>query len=125
MLARRVLVLVAMITDPYRRPAVAAEPESPNPRLWHVVMAVVIAAPLLAAAALLDRDVADGIRSLPEDDRDALYRRTTENVEMCNRRRVDALQSYCEAQRELLREFPECDATCEAIARAGSTCVRC
>lgn len=116
-----------MVVDPYRRPAVARnEATEPGfPRVWQLVVAVLIAAPLLATAALLDRSVGDGIRSLTEDERDAFYERTLDNVRMCNSARIDDLQSVCDEQRELLREFPECDAACESIARARDACVRC
>lgn len=116
-----------MVAHPYRRPAVVASDarDEPSPRFWHVVAVTLVAVPMLALAALFDRDASDGVRSLDPRARDAFYERTRENVRMCNDAGVEELQSFCQDQRELLRVFPECDESCERLARRADVCVRC
>src|SRR5262245_353655 len=57
---------------------------------------------------------------MPEVERRALYGRTLRTLEStCEpRKRPDGLADHCRRQAELIVQFPECDATCEALAEA-------
>ena len=57
------------------------------------------------------------IRSLPRDERAALYQRTLENVQTICASSDLALGPYCAEQSRILLLFAECDADCRELAR--------
>jgi hypothetical protein len=74
---------------------------------------------VLAAWGLLSDRKARELAGLPPPTRQELYERTMANLaSICagtdSRRRED----FCREQAELALRFPECDATCERLARA-------
>jgi hypothetical protein len=61
----------------------------------------------------------DAIRRLPEPDRRALYQRTLETLTAsCERgTRPSGLEAFCQQQAEFILQFPECDTSCQSLAR--------
>jgi hypothetical protein len=55
---------------------------------------------------------------LPEAERHALYLRTKANLEQVCPAPPEALKGYCQQQADFLGQFPECDASCQALAAA-------
>lgn len=62
------------------------------------------------------------VRSLPLEERSALYQTTLGVLRgACYAGRSDGLDAFCRKQAEFIVEFPECDAACMAFARARSS----
>lgn len=84
-----------------------------------VIGAVVLL--LLGAAMLLiwiDGSKAQAVRDLPPAERQALYRRTLEDLRtVCAARHANDLDGHCRDQARFILEFPECDDTCRRLAR--------
>jgi hypothetical protein len=67
---------------------------------------------------LLSDDQAREIRALPVVQRQALYRRTMENMkEVCDPAPGRSVREFCRGQATLALKFPECDDDCRQIAR--------
>jgi hypothetical protein len=78
----------------------------------------------LIAAAVIALIVAHGgseeraLRNLPPVERAALFHRTMDTLTgVCAREGRQQLRDLCRAQAQLALLFPECDGTCQAIAR--------
>jgi len=86
---------------------------SPN-RTIAIALAVLIAVGLWLWFAGAEQRA---IRSLPRDERAALYQRTLENVRTICASSDLALGPYCAEQSRILLLFAECDADCRELAR--------
>ena len=64
------------------------------------------------------------IHELPEQERQALFLRTIENVKSVCRAPESAMQDFCRNQARMALEFPECDETCQGLAQAHLQPVR-
>lgn len=58
----------------------------------------------------------DAVETMPEAERRALYERTRASLETTCRAPDEALVPFCREQAELALRFPECDASCRALA---------
>lgn len=65
-----------------------------------------------------NRSESDAIRSLSDEERGALYRRTLETLQTVCAEPVgrDGLSRRCRDEADFIVKFPECDEACKAIA---------
>jgi hypothetical protein len=65
------------------------------------------------------RSEREAIFKLAPDERRALYERTLQNLKSTcqSERRPSGLDDYCHRQADFILKFPECDRTCESLAR--------
>lgn len=106
-------------TRPLRR---ESEP-SREPRLRRALMpwfAGILTVALLSAVTIAwQRRDERALRDLPEAERRALYERTLQTLRgPCAPPEAPegALLDHCRHEADLLRRFPECDATCDGLA---------
>jgi len=58
------------------------------------------------------------LRALPEPERRGLYRRTMDNLEtICEPAAPRSMRDFCRAQAQLAAQLPDCDDSCQDIAR--------
>ncbi len=58
------------------------------------------------------------IRALPEAERHGLYRRTMDNLEtICEPAAPRSMRGFCRQQAELATQLPDCDESCQEMAR--------
>lgn len=57
-----------------------------------------------------------GIRALPAQERQTLYRRTLDDLRTVCAAPDDDLHSFCRRQANLALEFPDCDGDCQTLA---------
>jgi hypothetical protein len=81
------------------------------------IVAVVAVALLIGLSAWrADEAESRAIEGLPAAERRALYDRTIESLATVCRSHQVGLADFCRDQAELVVRFPECDATCRAVA---------
>jgi hypothetical protein len=84
---------------------------------WRLrVLVVVAVALLIALSAWRATRPIRAIEGLPAAERRALYDRTIETLATVCRSHQLGLARFCRVQAELVVRFPECDATCRAVA---------
>jgi hypothetical protein len=94
----------------------AAGPRTPVRSPLGVVALVSAGLMFVAAVAASAGDFGGGVRDLPAASRNALYRRSLDDVSsVCTlpAARDGALRDHCLGQARFLLTFPECDARCE------------
>jgi cytochrome b pre-mRNA-processing protein 3 len=102
-------------------PGIEAE-RTPTAGGRNVVAGVLIGLLVVAMAAALLWNLGAERRAIAQMDpaeRGALYERTLAELQVIcgSGPRADALEKHCRTQVEFILKFPECDATCQAIAR--------
>ncbi|MBK7156953.1 MAG: hypothetical protein IPH72_35195 [Sandaracinaceae bacterium] len=84
---------------------------------WRLrIVAVVAVALLIGLSAWRAMRPSRAIEGLPAAERRALYDRTIESLATVCRSHQVGLADFCRDQAELVVRFPECDATCRAVA---------
>lgn len=73
----------------------------------------------LALWSTLATEELRAVQQLPEVERQALYRQTLRTLEVScvGLTERSGLYEYCHGQAEFIRQFPECDSACQAIAK--------
>jgi hypothetical protein len=57
------------------------------------------------------------VSTIPFDDRTHLYQRLLENLRFCKANPVEHFERFCSAEAEFVATFPECDDSCQELAR--------
>jgi hypothetical protein len=57
------------------------------------------------------------VSTIPSDDRTHLYQRLLENLRFCKANPVEPFERFCSAEAEFVATFPECDDSCQELAR--------
>lgn len=95
-------------------------PQALRGRRALAIVVLVFAAVVLALLVWLRGPQAEerAIRRLPEGERRALYERTLRTLESsCEpSKRPKGLEDFCREQAEFVARFPDCDASCRAVA---------
>jgi cytochrome b pre-mRNA-processing protein 3 len=85
-------------------------------RLWLAAAAAIAIASLPVFWLYSRDDERQAIVSMPQNERTSLYQRTFEDLSTTCRVGDVALRAYCRRQAEFILKFPQCDATCQALA---------
>jgi hypothetical protein len=104
--------------SPKDRRTVGPQPSAGSPAGKYLLLfGVALLIAIMVGAIARKRAEIRAVSTIPSNDRTQLYQRLLENLRFCKANQVEHFERFCSAEAEFVATFPECDDSCQELAR--------